>query len=99
MRLYLRLLRAVEEDFNGIVSYIAAENRSAAETVVLKIERSLAHLSDHPFLERIPKEEDLIRLGYLWGVVENYLIFYTLEKQTIWVHRILHGARDDISLL
>ena len=95
----VRFLRAAEEDFNDILSYISAENRVAAETTATKIERSLARLSDHPYLGRIPEEEDLIRLGYRFLVVENYLIFYTLEDQRIWVHRILHGARNYIKLL
>jgi toxin ParE1/3/4 len=85
----VRFLRAAEEDFNDIISYISAENRVAAETTATKIERSLARLSDHSYLGRIPEEEDLIRLGYRFLVVENYLVFYTLENQTIWVHRIL----------
>ncbi|HBJ75702.1 MAG TPA: type II toxin-antitoxin system RelE/ParE family toxin, partial [Syntrophaceae bacterium] len=29
----------------------------------------------------------------------NYLVFYTVEEQIIWVHRIIHGARNYISLL
>jgi toxin ParE1/3/4 len=94
----IRFLRAAEEDFSDIVSYISAENRSAAEIIATKIEKSLARLSSHPYLGRIPKEEDLIRLRYRFLVVESYLIFYTLEEQTIWVHRILHGARDYIRL-
>jgi toxin ParE1/3/4 len=94
----IRLLRAAEEDFNDIISYVAAENMAAAETTAIKIERSLARLSDHPYLGRIPEEEDLIRLGYRFLVVENYLIFYTLEDRTIWVHRILHGAHNYITL-
>ena len=95
----IRFLGAAQEDFNDIISYIAAENRPAAEATAVKIERSLARLSNYPHLGRIPKEEDLIRLGYRFIVVENYLIFYTLEEQTIWVHRIIHGARDYINLL
>jgi len=38
-------------------------------------------------------------MGYRFLVVQNYLIFYTIEDRTIWVHRILHGARDYLSLL
>jgi toxin ParE1/3/4 len=93
------LLKAAEDDFDDIVSYIAAENRTAAETIAVKIERSLARLPDHPYLGRTPREEHLIRLGYRFLVVENYLIFYTLEEQTIWIHRILHGARDYLNIL
>ena len=38
-------------------------------------------------------------MGYRHLVVENYLIFYEIENQTIFVHRILDGARDYLSLL
>ena len=38
-------------------------------------------------------------MGYRFLVVQNYLIFYTVENHTIWVHRIIHGARDYLSLL
>ena len=95
----VRLLRVAEEDLTEIVTYIAADRPSAAEAISKKIEKSLQLLSRHPHLGRIPNEEELIRLGYRYLVVENYLIFYTIEGQTIYVHRILHGARDYLSLL
>jgi toxin ParE1/3/4 len=95
----VRLLRVAEEDLTDIVTYIAADRPSAAEAVAAKIEKNLKLLSKHPHLGRIPNEEDLIRVGYRYLVVQNYLIFYTIEGQTIYVHRILHGARDYLSLL
>ena len=95
----VRLLRAAEQDLTDIITYIAAENRAAADVTALKIEKSLVRLSNYPFLGRIPKEEELIRLGYRFLIVEDYLIFYTIEDRTIWVHRILHGARNYIALL
>jgi len=94
----VRLLRVAEDDLNEIVMYIASDRPSAAEAVANKIEKNLALLSKHPMLGRIPKEEELSRLGYRYLVVENYLIFYTIEEPTIYVHRILHGARDYLSL-
>ncbi len=78
--------------------YIASERPSAAEEVANKIEKNLGLLSKHPLLGRIPKEEELARVGYRYLVVENYLIFYKLESKTVYVHRILHGARDYVSL-
>jgi hypothetical protein len=30
---------------------------------------------------------------------KKFLIFYTIEKRVIWVHRIMHGARNYMSLL
>lgn len=94
----IRLLRGAEEDLTEIVTYIAVERPSAAEALATRIEKNLQLLSKNPHLGRIPNDEDLLRLGYRYLVVENYLIFYTIEEQTIYVHRILHGARDYLSL-
>ena len=95
----IRLLRAAEDDFRKIVTYIALDNPSAAQALAERIEKSLSHLSVHPFLGKIPNEEELASMGYRFLVVQNYLIFYTIEDCTIWVHRIIHGARDYLSLL
>jgi toxin ParE1/3/4 len=94
----IRLLRAAEDDLSEIVNYIAADRPSAAETLTSKIEKNLNLLSKNPQLGRIPNEEELMRLGYRYLVVQDYLIFYTLEEQVLYVHRILHGSRDYLSL-
>jgi len=93
----IRLLRAAEDDLSEIVNYIAADRLSAADALATKIEKNLNLLSKNPQLGRIPNEEELMRLDYRYLVVQNYLIFYTLEEQDIYVHRILHGARDYLS--
>lgn len=95
----VRLLQAAEDDLTEIVTYIAADRPSAAEFVARKIEKNLQLLSKFPYLGRIPNEEELIKVGYRYLVVQNYLVFYTIEGQAIYVHRILHGARDYLSLL
>jgi toxin ParE1/3/4 len=95
----IRLLKAAEEDFKEIITYIALDNYSAAEIVAENIEKSLSNLSAHPFMGKIPKEIELASMGYRFLVVQNYLIFYTAEEQTVLVHRIIHGARDYLSLL
>ncbi len=95
----IRLLRVAEDDFTEIIMYVAADRPSAAETLATTIEKNIRQLSFNPHLGRVPKEEELARLHYRYLVVENYLIFYTIEGGTISVHRILHGARDYLSLL
>jgi toxin ParE1/3/4 len=94
----IRLLRIAEEDLFEIINYIAADRPSAADALATKIEKNLNLLSKNPQLGRIPNEEELIRLGYRYLVVQNYLIFYAVEEQIIYVHRILHGARDYLTL-
>ena len=90
--------RVAEDDLTEIISYVAADRPSAAEALADKIEKNLSLLSTHPHLGRIPSEEDLARQGYRYLVVDNYLIFYTIEETTVLVHRILHGARDYLRL-
>jgi toxin ParE1/3/4 len=95
----VRLLRTAENDFSDIVSYIAADQPSAARVLAARIEKSLLHLSRNPRMGRIPDEADLARLGYRYLVIENYLVFYVVEGRSIQVHRILHGARHYLDLL
>ncbi|MHB8339225.1 MAG: type II toxin-antitoxin system RelE/ParE family toxin [Ignavibacteriaceae bacterium] len=95
----VRLLSIAEEDFTEIISFIAADNPTSADAIANKIEKNLELLSDNPNLGRIPREEEIRNLGYRYLIVQNYLIFYTIEEKTIFVYRILHGARNYKTLL
>ena len=98
-RFTIRFLNAAEEDLTEIVTYIAAENPTAAVQMAAKIEKNISLLADNPYLGRIPEDEELVRLGYRFLVVKNYLIFYTVEERTIFIYRIIHGARDYLHIL
>lgn len=95
----VRLLKIAEEDFTEIISFIAADNPLAANSLAGKIENNLELLSDNPMLGRIPRDEEIRNLGYRYIIVQNYIIFYTVEGRTILIHRILHGARNYKTLL
>jgi len=95
----IRLLQAAEEDFKEIITYIALDNPTAAESTANKIEKSLSNLSHYPLIGKIPVEKELASMGYRFLIVQNYLIFYTVEENNVWVHRIIHGARDYLGLL
>ena len=95
----IRFLSIAEEDFTEIISFIASDNTKAAENLAARIEENLELLSENPRLGKIPVDADLKLLGYRYLVIENYLIFYTIEQRTIYIHRILHGARNYKALL
>ena len=95
----IRLLSIAEEDFTEIISFIAADNQKAAAVLADNIENNLELLSQNPKLGRIPRENEIRKLGYRYLIVQNYLIFYTIENKSILIHRILHGARDYKSFL
>ncbi len=98
-KLSIHLLRAAEEDLSEIFEYLAAENLKAAEATLTRIERDLQLLARQPHLGRMPDDEELVRMGYRYLVVGDYLAFYSLEGQTILIHRIIHGARDYLRIL
>ena len=82
-----------------LAGFISADNPTAANNLANQIEKDLELLSENSKLGQIPRDDDLKKLGYRYLIVQNYLLFYTIEKRTILVHRILHGARDYKSLL
>ena len=90
----LRFLSIAEEDFTDIISYIAGENKDAANELANLIEENLNLLIENPFMGRVPRDEDLKSLGYRFLIVKNYLIFYSIESDVIIIKRILHGARN-----
>lgn len=90
----VRLLAAAEQDFKEIIDYVLADNPSAAISIADKIEKHLQHLKNNPQLGRVPNDEELLRLGYRYLVVLDYLIFYKMEEKSIVVYRIIHGARN-----
>ena len=90
----IRLLEIAEEDLSEIITYIAADNNEAAVSLSDKIENNLELLCANPFIGRVPRDEEIKNNGYRYLIIENYIIFYTIEEKTILVHRILHGARN-----
>lgn len=95
----IRLLKIAEEDFSEIVNFIADDNLQAAKVLADNIENDLMLLSENPFMGRVPRDEEIKNLGYRYLIVQNYIIFYTIEDNAIFVHRILHQARDYKTLL
>ena len=95
----IRLLQVAEDDLREIINYIALDNPAAATALLDKIENSLSGLISFPLLGKIPAEEALADMRYRFFTVNNYLVFYSVEEQIVWVHRIIHGARNYISLL
>lgn len=95
----IRFLKIAEEDFTEIISYIAVDNPKAASAIATKIEKNLELLSENPLLGRIPRDEEIRNLRYRYLIVQNYIIFYTIENRIIFIHRILHSARNYKAIL
>jgi toxin ParE1/3/4 len=95
----VRLLRTAEDDLDAASSYIGADSIPAALRFLDLIDKKLELLSSNPYIGRAITMEEIARYGYRCLVITNYIAIYTIEENTVIVHRILHGARDWIALL
>lgn len=95
----VRLLPVAEGDLSEAVAFLAAESLRAGLRLAERVEAALARLALHPELGRVPRDEQLMGMGYRVLVVDDYLVFYTPGPGEVLVHRIIHGARDLRDLL
>jgi toxin ParE1/3/4 len=95
----VRLLPQAEEDFVEIIDYISDDNPSAAEKMADRFEKSFILLSENPLSGRLARDNRLRLLQYRYFVVDRYLIFYLFKKNKVMICRILHGARDYLTIL
>ncbi len=94
----IRYLPAAIDDLLSIFDWIAADNRSKAASFLDSLDERIRILSSNPRIGRVPRQEDLKRLGYHIMVIDSYLVFYIIRGSTVEIHRVLHGSRnlDDI---
>jgi toxin ParE1/3/4 len=90
----VRFIRTAEDDLTEIIIYIAQDSSTAANKLLFHIESSLQKLSEYPYIGVIPQENIIAGAGFRYLVVDNYLVFYIVEDNTVFIHRIIHGARD-----
>lgn len=90
----IRYLPAAEQDLADILGFVSSDNEKAAWALLDKFQRRISHLSHHPYLGRVPEERDLVKLGYRFLIVDDYVVAYIVESKTVTVDRVIHGARD-----
>lgn len=90
----LRYLPVAQSDLIEIFDYIAEDSPTRAQSFVEKIDKRIELLEQQPLLGRVPRHPKLREYGYRVLIVESYLVFYIVHKQTIEIHRVVHGLRN-----
>ena len=85
-----------ERDLEAIADYIAADNPRRAASFVEEIRKGCSRLESLPRSARRFAElgPDAHVLPY-----QNYLILYRNLPQEVSIERVLHGARDILTLI
>jgi plasmid stabilization system protein ParE len=81
-----------ERDLEEIGDYIARDNPARAIAVLQQLRAKCLGLAEFP--ERFPLVPRYERDGVRHRVHGDYLIFYRVEAEKVFVLHILHGATD-----
>jgi toxin ParE1/3/4 len=80
-----------DADLVQIYRHLSSQSSAGAESIAREIARKFRNLSDFPFIGR---ERSSLAQGLRSVIVYPYVIFYTIEPDSIVIVRVLHGHRD-----
>lgn len=97
----LQLSKMAQKDLLEIKSYIALDldNPKAALAVVGKITKKIRLLKDKPLMGAALMSVTGANSNECFLVCGNYLVFYSVTRETIFVDRVLYGRRDYLRVL
>lgn len=92
---------AAQEDLIEIKRYITEElgNPNSANKVIMRITKRLRDLIDFPQSGALLSLKINLDVSYRYIVCDNYLAFYRVEKDEIYVDRVMYGRRDYMKVL
>jgi toxin ParE1/3/4 len=86
-----RLNSIAKSDLTSIHKYIARDNLTAADGLILTLKQKFRLLASQPLLGQHRPELGANLRSF---TVSNYVIFYRPMKNNIEVARVIHAARD-----
>ena len=94
----LQVSKAAQKDLQEIKAYIAVdlENPGAA---VSKITKKIRLLKDNPLMGPALTAVTDASSDERFLVCENYLVFYSVTRENIFIDRVLYGRRDYLRVL
>lgn len=60
---------------------------------------AMERLARFPLTAPLIRDPELRRLGYRYVIVKNYLLFYRLIGDTVYIYHIVHGKTDYPTML
>lgn len=94
----LVISQSFENDLDETFNYISNKLYSplSAQNLLNKTEKIISNINDNPFLYPKCRNESLAQKGYHCAIVNNYLLFYSVDENTeqINILRFLYGRRS-----
>ena len=88
------------QDLTEAGDYIAhrRHNRPAARNLIRKIQAAVKTLEQFPH-SGTPLDAPDVQVLYRYLVCGNYMVFYHISGEAVWIDRILYGRRDYLAIL
>ena len=95
----IKIYPTAQQDFRDIIDYLNTLSPDTALRYYDLLTEKIASLAQSP--ERCPHPRDLALTakGYRYLIVQNYLVFYIVNGDTVQIHRILYNRRNYSTLL
>jgi plasmid stabilization system protein ParE len=87
----VRFTPSARSQFLAGLEYIRADNPIAAQALLAKVAKSLRRLTSFPQSGR--KIPEFPELTHREVIVAPYRFFYRVEKATVWIVAVWHGAQ------
>ena len=97
----VRYLPLALDDLKDIVKYIAhkLEAPRAAEKLIAKVDREVKKISDNPFRCHVYAPLEKLKYEYRVLNIDNYSLFYVIEKEKVEIHRVLYSKMNITQIL
>jgi plasmid stabilization system protein ParE len=91
----LVILKAAQEEMEEIGRmYTGLVGPKSARKIGRRLHEALGHLRDHPYMGVVLSEGELNQRGYRKLICGNYLCFYRLIGDTVYVYHVADGRTD-----
>ncbi|GGA91849.1 type II toxin-antitoxin system RelE/ParE family toxin [Ornithinibacillus halotolerans] len=95
----VEVLPEANNDIDEIFDYILLDNPEAAYNMMDKIFSNLEQLTSFPKLGNKLDHKLIKYYEFRMLNIDPYVAFYRIMNNTVYIYRILHGARDYIKIL
>lgn len=89
----VRIARTAELDLEEIWGFIAADSQDEADKFILRLEAQIDTLDRFPERCSLIPENELLGTHYRHLLLGNYRLIYRIAGKTVFVMRVIHGAR------
>jgi toxin ParE1/3/4 len=89
-----RIYKSARHDLEEMIEYINTLSLAAALKQYDHIIEKIGSLSEMPERCAMLKDPHLRLKGYRALIVDNYLVFFVINRDTVQIRRILYGRRN-----